>query len=354
MFCEHSTTHLFQRADMKQLSFHDLPPRPNELVVLSWAGGWGKALLESVSRPFEAWSGISVRHAINIGLRLPSNLTESLEHRLRPPVDVVWCNSVPALRMAQKGYCSPLSEETVPNLTELASRAKPQGVSGWPIVSPYIVHYVMAYRNAAFPNKPDSWEVLLEPRFRGKVALYPGGNGFYPIAQVLGGGSIEEIPVEMTPCWNYCRKLKPQVGRLDYSIGMGELIRRQELDICFRALPNAIAFKNEGVDVSWAAPREGVTDTTDALWIPRNVPENVAYWSQQYINFALSREIQEIWCGMLGVVPLHPGAALPAALRAEPALAKSPDDLSGVLYVPEIIKMRHELDWETRFDQIFS
>lgn len=329
--------------------------KPDELVVMSWAGGWGKSLFEAVSKPFTELTGISIRQEINIGLKLPTTLLESLKGGLRPPFDVVWSNSVPAMRMAQEGWSDPLDEDTVPNLTALGRRAKPEGFSGWPLVSPYIVHYVMAYRDSAFPNrKPDTWEVMMEPRFRGKVALYPGGNGFYPIAQALGGGSVEDIPRDMTPCWKYLRKLKPQVGRLGYSIGMGELICSGELDICFRALTNAIAFKNEGVDVSWAAPREGITDTVDALWVPSNVPENVAYWSKQYINFALSPEIQERWCGMLGVMPLHPEARLPEALRDDPALARSPDDFSGILYVPEIVKMQHELEWEAKFDEIFS
>lgn len=329
--------------------------KPDELVVMSWAGGWGKALLEAVSRPFTDLTGIPVRPEINIGLKLPAALLESLENDRRPPFDVVWSNSAPAMRMAQAGWLDSLDEEAAPNLAALSSRAKPEGLSGWPFVSTYITHYVMAYRTSAFPHgKPDTWEVMLEARFKGKIALYPGGNGFYPIAQTLGGGSVENIPQEMAPCWNYFRKLRPQVSKLDYSIGMGEMIRAGELDICFRALPNAVAFKNEGLDVSWAAPREGITDTADALWVPRGTPENVAYWSKQYINFALSRDVQERWCDMLGVMPLHRGAAIPTIFQSDLAFPKAPDDFSNVLYVPEIIKMRHEMDWEAKFNEIFS
>jgi putative spermidine/putrescine transport system substrate-binding protein len=339
---------------MEHPSFDDPHPKPDELVVMSWAGGWGKGLLEAVSQPFEALTGIRIRHVTNIGLKLPAPLIESLDQRRRPPFDIIWCNSVPALRMAEQGHCNWLSEEEAPNLTALGARAKPEGLSGWPFVSPYITHYVMAYRTSAFLNgRPDTWEVMLEARFKGKIAIYPGGNGFYPIAQTLGGGSVENIPHDMEHCWNYFRKLRPQVGKLDYSIGMGDLIRRGELDICFRALPNAIAFKNDGLDVSWAAPREGVTDTADAFWVPKGTPDNVAYWSKQYINFALSRDVQQEWCGMLGTMPAHPEAALPEAYRDNPALPKSPDDFSNILYVSETIKMRHEPEWEAKFKEIF-
>jgi putative spermidine/putrescine transport system substrate-binding protein len=329
--------------------------KPDELVVMSWAGQWGKGLSEAVSKPFTEITGISIRHEINIGLKLPAILLGSLKEGLRPPFDVVWSNSVPAMRIAQKGWSDFLDETTVPNLTALSHRAKPEEFSGWPLVSPYIVYYVMVYREAAFPDRePDTWEVMMEPRFRGKVALYPGGNGFYPLAQVLGGGSLADIPRNMTSCWKYFRKLKSQVGKLDYSIHMGKLINNGELDICFRALPNAIAFRNEGLKVSWATPKEGITDTVDALWIPKKVPENVAYWSKQYINFALSRDVQQRWCGLMGVMPMHPEASIPDAFRGETNIPKSPDDLSGTLYIPESMKMQYELDWEMKFNEIFS
>ncbi|HKQ79898.1 MAG TPA: extracellular solute-binding protein [Blastocatellia bacterium] len=343
---------------MEQIGSDDMPPKPDELVVMSWAGGWGQGLLDAVSKPFEALSGIRIRHVTNIGLKLPQSLIDSLEQRRRPPFDLVWCNSVPALRMAEQGHCCPLSEEIAPNLKDLGARARPsqgrlEGVS--PFVSPYVVHYVMAYREEAFPHeKPDSWEVMLDPRFKGKVALYPGGNGFYPIAQALGGGSQDGIPNDMAPCWEFLRRLKPQVGHLGYSIGMGELIRRGELDICFRALTNAIAFKDEGLAVSWVAPKEGITDTADALWIPRGVPDDVVFWSQRYINFALSLDVQEKWCRKMGVMPVHKEAQPPEALRTNAVFPKSIDDLSGVLYVPDIVKMRYEAEWENKFNEIFS
>ena len=38
---------------------------PGELVVMSWAGGWGKGLLEAVSMPFTKLTGIPVRHEIH-------------------------------------------------------------------------------------------------------------------------------------------------------------------------------------------------------------------------------------------------------------------------------------------------
>lgn len=332
------------------------PKKPDRLVVMSWAGGWGKALLEAVSKPFTALTGIPVHHEINIGLKLPASLTQALESGARPPVDVVWSNALPALEAARRGFTDPLDEETLPSLKVLHPRARPEGFDGiWPFVQPYVVHYVLAYRTEVFgKDKPDSWQVLFEPRFRGKIALYPGGSGFYPIAQKLGGGSIASIPDDMEACWKIFKQLKPQVGKIDYSIGMGEFLRQGKLDLCFRALTNAIAFKNEGLDISWMAPKEGIADTVDALWIPKNLSGHTAFFAKKFIQLALSQNTQEAWCERLGTMPVHPQAALPTIYREHPELPQSPDDFTGVLHLPESIKLHHQSEWESRFQKIFS
>jgi putative spermidine/putrescine transport system substrate-binding protein len=134
---------------------------------------------------------------------------------------------------------------------------------------------------------------------------------------------------------------------------MGDLIRKGDLDICFRALTNAISFRDEGLAVSWVAPREGITDTADALWIPNGLPDEAAYWSQRYINFALSLNVQENWCDRLGVMPAHKKAQAPAALRANTFFPESADDQSRVLYIPDIVKLLYEAEWENKFNEIF-
>ena len=328
-----------------------------ELVVLSWAGRWGSSLSHAVSEPFTAATGIRVRHRIHVGLKLPTDLIDALQRGDRPPVDVVWCNGVPAILAARAGWCAALDEEEeiTAGLDALHPRARPEGLSGWPLVLPYAVQYVLVYRREAFPGgAPQSWDVLHEPRLRERIALYPGGNGFYPIAQVMAGGSIHDIPHAMGPCWDYFAGLRPQIGTLDYSIGMSRLLAERRLDVCFRALPNALGFRDEGQDVGWAVPREGITDTMDALWIPKNLPGEIARHARRYIAHAISRDVQEAWCDRMGVLPVHPGAGLPGPFRDDPALPRSVDDLSRVLHVPEIVKADHEREWETRFEEIVA
>ena len=325
---------------------------PGELAVLSWAGGWGRALEREVSRPFERSTGIRVRHVSHVGLALPQSLLDAWDQGVRPPIDVAWTNVSAALRAARADRCEPLDERTLPNLRRLCPRARAEIPAGWPFAVAYVVYYVLTYRRAAVRGRPESWNVLLNAAHRGKVALYPGGHGFYPVAQVLGGGSLADIPHEMSACFAYLAKLRPQIGVLDYSISMGERFRRGDLDLAFRALTNALAFREEGLDVDWVAPREGIPDTVDSLWIPRGVPAEVTPAARAYIDFALSREVQERWCAALGCMPVHAAARAPRLLLDPPNLPRNADDPTGILSLSESLKLENEPAWARQFEAL--
>jgi putative spermidine/putrescine transport system substrate-binding protein len=311
------------------------------LRVLSWAGAWGEALRDGVSRPFQDKHHVAVEPVTHVGLRLPNALQQALESGAEPPVDVVWCNTSPALRAAARGWCEPLNGTPVqPVLGELIQRVHQPQLDGTPIVQTYVVHYVLVYRRALYRMPPDSWRVLLRAEHTERIVLYPGGNGFYPVAQVLGGGALADIPNNMDPCWATVRRIGPQLGAPAYSIGIHEAIRRGEIDLCYRALPNVLAFQRDGLDVDWVAPREGIADTTDAMWIPRGLPPAAAAAARAFIAFALSAPVQDRWCAMLGALP------------ARPNMPSDPDDISRVLYVPEDIKASYEPAWEATFEAL--
>lgn len=320
------------------------------LRVLSWKGVWGEALRDGVSRPFQDATNVMVEAVSHVGLRLPDPLHRALEAHGEPPVDVVWCNTSPALRAAGHGWCEPL--EGAPVLGELADRARLCQSDGWPIAQMYVVHYVLGYRRPLYEVPPDSWCVLERADHAGRVVFYPGGNGFYPVAQVLSGGSLSDIPRKMEPCWTTVRRMRQQFGERNYSIGLNEPIRRGDIDLCYRTLPNVLAFQQAGLDVDWTAPREGIADTTDAMWIPRGLAPDVLACARAYIWFALSASIQERWCKLLGTLPLNRHAKERNVAFQRARMPSDPDDLASVLYVPEDVKAMYEPAWEATFEAL--
>ncbi|WUK72807.1 extracellular solute-binding protein [Kribbella sp. NBC_00359] len=323
------------------------------LRIQTWGGRWGRALRDAVSRPFEEATGVEVHHEIHIGLAIPPTLQAALDVGGRPPVDVVWSNSVPALLAARAGHVLPLDSVKMPVLAELRNRARPNGEAAEFVIYPYVVYYVLGYHEEAFlEGPPHSWNALLDKRRRGKIALYPHGNGLHAIAQTMQGGQLDDIPANMEACWAFIRRLRPQIAELEYSIGMEERLRTRAIDLCFRALPNVLTFQ-EQLPIGWSVPREGTADTTDALWIPRGVSDVVYEAAMQYIAFALRQDIQEDWCQRLGVMPVHPSAAV-SELLIRPDLPVHADDYRGILHIPESVKANQSVTWERRFAHILS
>jgi putative spermidine/putrescine transport system substrate-binding protein len=319
------------------------------LRILTWGGRWEQSLAHVIG-PFEERASCRVELVRQVGLGLPAELERALESGSPPPVDLVWAGASVSRRAAEAGYTVPL-DGLVSGLGELRARAAPEALRAWPIVHPYIVQYVLVFRRDCISGIPTSWDELEKETHRGRVALYPDGNGFFPIAQILGGGRVSDIPGDMNPCWRALERLAPNVGFLGYSPALVEPMGRSRISLAFRTLPNALGFQDDGLDVDWVAPREGVSDTVDALWIPRGNRDAAVADAAAFIETALSRSVQQAWCERLGVMPVHAGAERPSFFDRG-RLPRDADDLNEILYVSELEKYRHESEWTQRFRKL--
>ena len=336
------------------------PKQSDVLTVMTWplSSLWGQALKECVSDPFTASTGILVRHVEFTGVDIPSELLKACQNGERPPCDVLYCNTIPAIHMAKAGFTDCLSNDEFPVLERLNQRAQPvaEGLSGWPFVIAYDVRYVMMYREAAFPyGPPDNWKVMLDHALKGRVSLYPGGKGFFPIAQVAGGGALEDIPENMDACWEFLRMLRPQIRILEFNKKMTEHVRKGEIDVHCTVLTNIMQWKDQGYGVSWHVPKEGISVGDDALVVPSGLPEPVRYRAKRYVAFAMERSVQQSWCARLGLCPMHEGIERPERFIGDPAYPDAPDDYSNALFLPNGILERYEHGlWREKFNQIFN
>ena len=134
----------------------------------------------------------------------------------------------------------------------------------------YSYVYVMAYRDEAFPGgAPDSWQVLLDPKFKGRIALYDDGIGFHPVAEILGGGTMADIPANMQPAWDFLAKLKQQSPLLGEDPDFTTWFQNGEIDVACTILSNARAARQNGIAVSWTVPKEGPRSTPTGCGSPR-------------------------------------------------------------------------------------
>ncbi len=327
--------------------------KPAELIVRAWGGVWVESLENGVSRPFTERTGIPVRHDLTEDNEIRPKIWAAVDQGRAPPIHVNWDTSTNATKSALRGVTEDLGD--LANLADMLPAARPAGFDGVPLINMYSYVYVLAYRDEAFPDgPPDSWQIMLDPRFKGRVALYDDGIGFHPSAQIAGGGKFEDIPDNMEPAWEFIRKLKAQNPLLGEDPDFTSWFQNGEIDVACTILSNARAAKQSGIAVSWTVPKEGAKVDTDGMWIPKGLPENELFWAKEYVNFAMSQEAQQAWTSGLGLPGLRPGLTPPEDLVGDPAYPSSPEDFARLISVPTRILVEHESDWFQKFNEIMQ
>ncbi len=327
--------------------------KPAELIVRAWGGVWVEALDKGVSKPFTEATGIAVRHDLTEDNEIRPKIWAAVDQGRAPPLHVNWDTSTNATKSALRGVAEDLAD--LPTLKDMLPAAKPAGLQGVPLVNMYSYVYVLAYRDEAFPDGPPaSWQAMLEPRFKGRVALYDDGIGFHPAAQVAGGGTLADIPGNMQPAWDFITKLKAQAPLLGEDPDFTTWFQNGEIDLACTILSNARAAKQNGIKVSWTVPKEGAKVDTDGMWIPKGLPEGELHWAKRYVDFAMTAPVQQAWTGGLGLPGLRPGLTPPEDLKGDAAYPASPEDFQRLIAVPTKVLVENEAAWFQKFNEIMQ
>lgn len=327
--------------------------KPDEIIVRAWGGAWGEALKSGVADPFTEATGVNVRLDFTEDNEIKPKIWSAVDQGRVPPIHVNWDTTTNATISARRDVTVDLSD--LGNLEGLLPLSKPTGLEGYPLVNTYAYVYVCAYRQEAFPDgPPESWQVMLDPKFKGRVALYDDGIGFNPIAVIAGGGSADDIPGNMEPGWEFYRKLKANEPLLGEDADFTNWFQNGEIDLACTISVNARAARQQGIDVAWTVPTEGCKVDTDGLWVPKGLPANEEYWAKQFVNFALSEKAQADWCSALGLPPVYPGLEPPDDLQGDPAYPTTEEDFAKLVSVPSPILVENQPIWFSKFSEIFQ
>lgn len=327
-------------------------PKPQEIIVRVWGGEWKDAINAGVSELFTKQTGIKVKYDETEDNELQPKLWAAVKQKRRPPVHVNWDTTTNATKSAMRDMGEDLSD--LSNLKGLLPVAKPLGFDKWPLVNVYSYVYVLAYSTKVFPEPPKSWKVMLDPKYKGRIALYNDGIGFHPAAQIAGGGKADDIPRNMKAAWDFIAKLKAQKPLLGEDPDFTNWFQKGEIDLACTIVTNARGAKKNGVAVAWTIPEEGAKMDTDALWIPKGLPANELYWAKQYVNLALSTEAQQGWCDGLGLPGVNPNIKPPADMVGDPAYPTSEADFKRLIRVPNKIQVENEKEWFGKFKAIMQ
>jgi putative spermidine/putrescine transport system substrate-binding protein len=329
------------------------PAKPAEIIIRAWGGSWVDSLKAGVSDRFTKATGIAVRHDLTEDNEIQPKVWAAVAQGRVPPIHINWDTTTNATKSALRGVTEDLSD--LSNLKGATDLAKPVGLEGYPIINTYGYVYVLAYRPSAFPDgPPKSWKALLDPKLKGRIALYNDGIGFHFPAQVAGGGKLEDIPGNMQPAWDFVTKIKEQKPLLGEDPDFTTWFQKGEIDAACTISTNAREARKNGIELAWTVPEEGAKFDTDGLWIPKGLPPNELYWAKQYINTALEKESQQIWLDGLGLPGVIPGVNPPADLIGDPSYPTKPEDFKNLIRVSSKIQVENESGWFAKFKEIMQ
>jgi len=205
--------------------------------------------------------------------------------------DVVVPSDFMAGVMAKLGLLAELDLQRIPNVKLLEEHL--QGLPFDPhqqFAIPYLWGTVgIGYDSEVFPNPPDSWEILWDPRYRGRISMLNDQREVFGMALRSMGYSLNsQDPLVIKQAKEKLIRQKPLVKtytseHFDQLLVSGEVVLAHAW-----GGPIARATR-ERPSVKYVVPREGGTIWTDCLAVPKTSKRKEL--AMEFINYLLDVDV---------------------------------------------------------------
>jgi len=232
--------------------------------------------------------------------------------------DVISPSSDVATMIATSGLAAPLDlgklptySQLSPQLTSLSLVRVKREVYGVPFMwgpDP------MIYDTTAFPRPPESWNVLWDPKLKGKISVWDDLSTVYMAAQVLGydkpdpGHLYNLSDEELDAVKKKLIDLKPNIRKL-WSTGgeLTNLFQNHEVVIAMGWPLMTNQLRKANFPVGETIPKENTTGWIDHLMITAGSEnKDLAY---KFLEFMIQAQTQKKVTDVTGYTPANPRAA---------------------------------------------
>jgi putative spermidine/putrescine transport system substrate-binding protein/spermidine/putrescine transport system substrate-binding protein len=245
-------------------------------------------------------------------------LTTKLRGGAAANYDVISPSSDVATMIASAGLAAPLDlgklptyGQLSPQLTSLSLVRVKSGVYGVPFMwgpDP------MIYDTSAFPKAPESWNVMWDPKLKGKISVWDDLSTVYMAAQVLGydkpdpGHLYNLTDQELDAVQKKLIELKPNIRKM-WSTGgeLTNLFQNHEVVIAMGWPLMTNQLRKINFPVGETIPKENTTGWIDHLMITSGSEnKELAY---KFLEFMIQAETQKKVTDVTGYTPANPKAA---------------------------------------------
>jgi len=232
--------------------------------------------------------------------------------------DVISPSSDVAGMIAASGLAAPLDLSKLPSYSQLS----PQLTSLSLVRSKGNVYGVpfmwgpdpMIYDTTAFPQPPDTWGVMWDPKLKGKVSVWDDLSTVYMAAQMLGydkpdpGHLYNLSDEELDAVKKKLLELKPNIRKMWTTGGeLTNLFQNHEVIIAMGWPLMANQLRKVNFPVGETIPKENTTGWIDHLMITAG-SENKEL-AHKFLEFMIQAQTQKKVTDVTGYTPTNPHAA---------------------------------------------
>ena len=254
---------------------------------------WGEYISDGqdgsldVNKAFEEKYGIKVNYT-----NYESN--ENMYNKLKSGganYDLVIPSDYMIAKLVEEEMLAELNFDNIPNYQYILDEYK--GLYYDPD-NKYTVTYTVGmvgliYNTTMVEGSPDSWGVLWDEKYEGKILMFNNPRDAFGIAQLYLGQSINNSDIKQ---WDEAIAVLKKQNPLVASYVMDEVYNKMESGDAALAPYYAgdfLTMYDVNPDLAFVYPKEGVNFFVDAMCIPKNAENKEA--AELYINFMCEEEI---------------------------------------------------------------
>src|SRR5215472_7315455 len=232
--------------------------------------------------------------------------------------DVISPSSDVATMIASAGLAAPLELTKIPSYSQLSERLR-----AMPLVrvngNVYGVPFTwgpnpLLYDTTQFPQVPDTWTVLWNPKLKNKISVWDELSTIYMAAQILGYDKPDPSHLynlsdeELAGVKKKLIELKPNIRKI-WSTGgeLTNLFQNHEVVLAMGWPLNTADLKKSGFPAGEPIPRENTTGWIDHLMITAG-SENKEL-ATQFLEYMIQAKTQKLVTDKTHYVPSNPQAA---------------------------------------------
>lgn len=248
---------------------------------------WSTYIAQDVITQFEQKFNVKVKYDTYEN-------NEDLYAKLKPGnpgYDVVFPSDYMVKIMASENLLEELNLDNIPNKKHLDSKfINPPYDSGNKYSLPYQWGTLgIGYNIKATKGEIDTWAVMFEPKFKGRIALLDDMRDTLGMILVyLGYDPNTTNPDEINKARDFLIKNKEAIAAFAPENGQN-LLDQGEVDLTFEYSGDIFQVMRENPNIRYAIPQEGTIVWTDNMVIPKGAPNKEI--AEKFINFILEPEV---------------------------------------------------------------